>query len=211
MIYSEIIYYTDGSLGEEGMENHIAGYGLIQLDSKGAIVRELKGRIQGWFSSTRSELIAILVAMLISPNNSKVDIFTDSQAAIQAIKKSQKTESIRSWCKAKNPSILGTIVKILKTKNIILQLHKVKAHTGNILNDLADKAAKKGSQEEEITLLAANEIQKIIFKPTWNMQIIDTPIRSFVKTILQTFHKADWLFTSNQKDNIHQRRTDNQD
>lgn len=42
-------------------------------------------RIQNWPSSTRAELMGIFLALLVSPPNSTVHIYTDSQSAIHSI------------------------------------------------------------------------------------------------------------------------------
>ncbi|CAG8748956.1 3011_t:CDS:2, partial [Gigaspora rosea] len=45
------------------------------------------------------------------------------------------------------------------TKNIDMQLHKVKIHMRNALNDLADRAAKKDVQEKEEISINVKETQ----------------------------------------------------
>ena len=92
------------------------------------------------------------------------------------------------------------IVKILDTKNIDMQLHKVKAHVGNMLNDLADKAAKEGAKGKEVISVNVKETQGMLLRPTWNNIAIETPIRSFLKILTQTFQKAEWVFAHNTKD-----------
>ncbi|CAG8835828.1 15636_t:CDS:2, partial [Gigaspora margarita] len=114
------------------------------------------------------------------------------QVAIHTIKRSCESKTTRSWYKMKNPGILGMIVKILETTNIDMRLYKVKAHVGNILNDLANKVAKEGAKEKEIISVNVKETQGIVLRPTWNNISIKTPIRSFLKTLIQTFHKAEW-------------------
>src|SRR5262249_8522418 len=52
-------------------------------------------KIKNWLSSTRTELEAIWIALLVAPANSKVGIHTDSKAAIQAIVRKQKTRKFR--------------------------------------------------------------------------------------------------------------------
>jgi len=65
-------------------------------------------RISNWPSSTRAELYAILLALLICPQNSVVDIFTDSQCAIQGI--TEWLKGGKKWTKFNN-NLLGILVR----------------------------------------------------------------------------------------------------
>ena len=93
--------------------------------------------------------MAILEAQLISPERCEANIYTDSAAAIQAINKSKKGK-VREWLKLNNTAILKAIRLIVKTKNIRLILHKIKAHIGIKENKIADTEAKKGIQEHKV-------------------------------------------------------------
>src|SRR6266513_161346 len=59
----KIIFYTDGSLSKESTRDKVViGYSVVQVDSTNNEVFRYKGRIENWFSSTRAELVAYLVA-----------------------------------------------------------------------------------------------------------------------------------------------------
>ena len=69
----EIIFYTDGSLSRESTRDKVVmGYSVVQVDSTNNEVFRYKGRIENWFSSTRAELVACLVAVLVVPNECTV-------------------------------------------------------------------------------------------------------------------------------------------
>ena len=99
-------------------------------------------RISNWPSSTRAELYAIFLALMISPLDSTVDIFTDSQCAIQGI--TEWLLANKKWIKFNNNLLLFKIGILVKEKNIDLKLNKVKGHSNDFWNDQADKLAKDG-------------------------------------------------------------------
>ena len=107
---------------------------------------KIKGRITNWASSIRAELIAILEALLISPERGVANIYTDSAASIQAIKRIKECKA-RDWLKKNNTAILKAIRQTIETKDIKVIMHKIKAHSGIRENELADLEAKKGSDE----------------------------------------------------------------
>src|SRR5260364_129639 len=87
-IYNSLVFYTDGLLGfSESKEKIEMGCGLVQVTEEGHIICQVACGTEKWFSSTRAELVAILVALLVTPNEKEVEIRTDSSAAIFAIKK----------------------------------------------------------------------------------------------------------------------------
>ena len=70
------------------------GYSVVQVDSTNNEVFRYKGRIENWFSSTRAELVACLVAVLVVPNECIVEIRIDSDAVIYAIMNCFKNKKI---------------------------------------------------------------------------------------------------------------------
>ena len=209
--FHTLTYYTDGSLAKSNTNGCLAGYSIVQVDRKDRIVREIKGRVENWYSSTRSELIAILQAILISPSNKKVEIHTDSQAAIQAINRSLKIERTREWHKTKNSNILGKIRENILTKNIALTLHKVKAHSGIAFNERADNLAKQALRLPTSTHILTSNTKGLLFSPIWNAHYIEVPICSFIKNFLSTYYKAEWTFYRHQSDETHGKRNETKD
>src|SRR6185369_6335480 len=107
---------------------------------------EWKGKIEGPPSSTRAELFAILTVLWISPYNSQIEIYTDSEASIGAINGYTGQRKGKHWSNYSNPILLQTISELIITKNLIIGLNKVMAHQGDELNERADSLAKKGRE-----------------------------------------------------------------
>ena len=71
-------------------------------------------------------------------------IYSDSKAAIDGIQSLKESTSIRDYFKTKNHSLISQIIDCCKTKEINLELIKVKGHSMNKWNDRADKLTKEG-------------------------------------------------------------------
>src|SRR5207247_9877693 len=78
---SKLEFYTDGSLFNQNTLDSSMSFGLIQTHPSSLQVK-LSATIDNWPSSLRSELAAILSALLISPKQCDVTIFTDSESII---------------------------------------------------------------------------------------------------------------------------------
>jgi len=166
----EIIFYTDGSLSRESTRDKVVmGYSVVQVDSTNNEVFRYKGRIENWFSSTRAELVACLVAVLVVPNKCTVEIRIDSNAAIHAITNCLRNEKTRDWLKTKNNNVLQAIKKVCRSKLVQLKFTKVKSHSGNTYNNLADTLAKEGSYEAYSTELNSISSNSIKYIPEWKI------------------------------------------
>ncbi|RHZ70937.1 hypothetical protein Glove_264g30 [Diversispora epigaea] len=87
-----------------------------------------------------AELMAILTCLLVMPDGSTVNIYTDSMCALQNINKLKKNYK-KIWQKCKNPVILQIISEIIKEKTLKITCYKVKAHSGDKFNEIADELA----------------------------------------------------------------------
>lgn len=93
------------------------------------------------------ELVAIAIALSILPENSIVEIYTDSQTTINSIKKYLNISEInKQWFlkKTKCPLLLQIIEEIIFRKNLTVNFNKTPAHSTNELNNQADEATHKG-------------------------------------------------------------------
>jgi len=136
---------------------------------------DLYGKVAtiNWPSSTRAELLAIWTGLLVIPPQATVDLFTDSQAAIDSINKSLSgPSSPRQWLKTNNDSIISNIRHRINTLYLSVKLHKIKGHSGNEYNEMADNLAKqvvRDAKNNPSLILDINNIQQgLRFGPKWN-------------------------------------------
>ena len=134
-----------------------------------------------WPSSTKAELLAILIALIILPPNSRVTIYTDSQAAIDGINKIMNTDILPcQWLKSNNNSLLSNIKGKITYDKLIIKFIKVKGHSGNLINEIVNKLAKDavqiGKYELDSIVTITNNPQYITHGVLWNEIYIDRPI-----------------------------------
>src|SRR5277367_1012048 len=155
--------------------------------------------IANWPSSTREELCAIFTALLAIPEFHHVDIRTDSQAALDGISKISQYGSIRTILGAANNSIICKIIELIQLKSLTVKWTKVKAHEGDINNELADELAKEALElvqydSRRLVNLDVVENNSLGYKYRckWNNIDIDMRFRGFVKMIETDKINAHW-------------------
>ena len=155
----------------------------------------------GWPSSTKAELVAIWTAVLAVPSIfSHINIYTDSQATIDGITNGQNSIwSIRQYSKTPNAAIIEQIIKTAETKGQNIQLIKVKGHSGNIYNDIADDIAKNAvitahQDPSHILDISHNSMQsRMQFKLFWKNLPWDGCLRKNLSVLSALPYCADWV------------------
>ncbi|CAG8748559.1 3865_t:CDS:2, partial [Gigaspora rosea] len=127
----ELYFYTDGSLQLQSMGRSnsmtVIGLGWLQLSNdKSYIVDKGYAKVRDWPSSTRPELAAIWLVILLAPIGAKVSVFSDSLAAIEAIDNDNRLLAYSQFIKIDNFSIVNKIRDIVGLKEITLDVVKVK-------------------------------------------------------------------------------------
>ncbi|GES77440.1 ribonuclease H-like domain-containing protein [Rhizophagus clarus] len=150
-------YYTDGSFTSNFPTSaDIQDTNLIHTNMGAAFCVNNEPSLSAqtnlslWTSSTRSELVAIFMALLTSPIDAKVKIYTDSQM-------------------------------------------KVKGHSGDKMNEIADKLAKSASSSSNYFKNRFNYSNRIVrFFPVYKNIPIEYNLRKFIKTLINTKVAAEW-------------------
>src|SRR5581483_3102786 len=96
--WNAVDIYTDGSMKKYNDTYIKIGIGGIIINLMTQEQVEFKGRCEGFPSSTRAELIAILTALSLLNTKTRATIYTDSQSAIHTIgsKTTQKKRIVKS-------------------------------------------------------------------------------------------------------------------
>ncbi|GBB93795.1 hypothetical protein RclHR1_26940001 [Rhizophagus clarus] len=153
--FEELSFYTDGSV-QNGVPSHLRQRLDDCLDHRSMIINQGAAfveihsnlqfftRIVNWPSSTRAELFAIFLALLVCLRGCRIKIYTDSNYSISTI--TRFLCSRRKFCSRdfNNSLILIYIGILIRDRKLDLELIKVKAHAGDPWNKLADELAKKG-------------------------------------------------------------------
>ncbi|GET00838.1 ribonuclease H-like domain-containing protein [Rhizophagus clarus] len=97
---------------------------------------------ENWPSSLRAELFAILLTLIISPHECRIDINMDSQNSINIIQRilNNPTFSIRDYFHLSNNNvIINNIISIIRVQQLCVKFIKVQAHSDNYFNNQIDK------------------------------------------------------------------------
>ncbi len=164
--YIPLPIYTDGS-----RFNDRAGSGVVCY-KYGELVYEISRHLGTQASVFQAEVLAIKEAMLWSleseHDGEMIDIYVDSQAALQAV----ASFRISSRLVKETVDLLNEV----GGKNL-LTLHWIQAHAGHSGNEKADQLAKKGASDLSL----------------WGSEVIDAPL-SHVKSVFRG--KVDELWSS---------------
>ena len=159
--------HTDGSK----IENQV-GFGINIYNSENRSFK-YSFKIHEEYSNNVAEIMAILTAIKMLPNHSNANVHTDSQVAIEVLKK-----SYRGDFQGFQEEFFGTI----KDKHLNIHLVKVKGHE-DPENIIVDKLAKEGAQGQnmiDITKLLSQN-QKILINTNKKTIIFD--YRKYIKDI----------------------------
>ncbi|GBB85351.1 hypothetical protein RclHR1_11900001, partial [Rhizophagus clarus] len=152
-------YYTDGSLINLGTPEVSMGWSWVQIIPDAGYLNSVAsythGTIQNWPSSTRAEAAAIYAALSVTPADSTVTIYTDSQAAIDGLQlcASSSYSNSRLFYKTTNFELWASIERLVHTKSLAVFPVKVKGHDGNYWNEFADSLANSAHYSDMAPLL----------------------------------------------------------
>ncbi|GBC01944.1 hypothetical protein RclHR1_00440010 [Rhizophagus clarus] len=154
-------YYTDGSLVNLGTPEVSMGWSWVQLipDARylNSVAAYAHGTIQNWPSSTRAEAAAIYATLSVSPDDSTITIYMDSQAAIDGLNlcASSSYTNSRLYYKTTNFELWASIESSIRSKRLIVSPVKVKGYDGNYWNEFADSLANSAHHSDIAPLLPA--------------------------------------------------------
>jgi hypothetical protein len=133
--------------------------------------------------------MAIMTALITIPKNSICTIITDSANCVHTLQDKLKNTitSPRRRLKLNNFLIWDLIMWIIENHNLIINIEKIKAHSGDKYNDQADILAKAGNECPHpiiVNFKFFNKSSLGFFN--WNhIYIVDRNIRSFANIPIQ--------------------------
>jgi hypothetical protein len=145
-----------------------------------------------------------MTCILISPKNTKLQIFTDSAAAIQGINKCKTLKTHLQLRKTNNYNIIKNIIDLEHKLHIRLTITKIKGHSGIEGNEIADKLAKKAWTENantntSLTSQILHRNTEIIL-PRWDKTPLEKPLNQAIKTSYHLVQSTKWaLLNRNRK------------
>ncbi|PKK43249.1 hypothetical protein RhiirC2_804318, partial [Rhizophagus irregularis] len=124
----DFVCYTDGSIKDITKEYVSATFGTTFYNLSLQKILELISSYNNWISSTRAEIFALLITLLIAPSNSNLTVYTDSASVISNFEKFKFynfTLVTRQIFKISNNNILWKIImNIIKENNLSVNIFK---------------------------------------------------------------------------------------
>lgn len=144
--YQEFKLYTDGAcLGNPGP----GGYAAFILNNNLEELTSVSGSTKE-STNNRMELKAVIEALKVIPQKTKVEIYSDSSYVLNGLSKWIKAWKKNGWKTASKKEVanqdLWKKLDELST-NFDLVYKKVKGHSGDQYNEKADKLAKKEAEK----------------------------------------------------------------
>lgn len=145
----KIIIFCDGACSGNQYNNNIGGWGAI-LKYKDNVKHVYGGERNT--SNQRMELTACIKAVeSIKVSNINIDVYSDSAYLVNCMNEKwyEKWEK-NNWRNSKkkpveNQDLWAKLLSLVRKYNV--SFHKVNGHTGVELNELADRLARKGIEE----------------------------------------------------------------
>lgn len=152
------VFYTDGSCLDNGSLVNEGGFGVIGLDKDQKIMLSYSERNKNT-TNNREELKAILYVMQNYGANDAEEmiptVYSDSAYCVNTLNNWMFGWARRGWLKSDNkvPENLDIIKEYYKLYNqgIRINLQKVKGHSTNLWNNLADGLATGRITPEEVS------------------------------------------------------------
>ncbi|KAF9378428.1 hypothetical protein CPC16_011293, partial [Podila verticillata] len=161
---TEIVLFSDGSMVEAGTEKNSMAFGVVIDTGNNTFVPVMGGGVTGFASSTKAELVGLLAAVLSSPRNATVKIYTDNMAVMQNFQKlvqDRHTATARAKLRTTYANWWDKVAIAVKNQGGIVTVEWIKGHAGHAGNEAADRAAKAahGGQQWSLAQGGDGEIQ----------------------------------------------------
>jgi ribonuclease HI len=150
-----------------------------------------------WPSAYKTELMAVLTAIIVCPSNCQVDIFTDCQSLINKFQEiaNYRYTNRRNILKDSHSYLCCIIYETIILLKLTVNFHKVPAHSDNPDNNQAHAFASQAYQFSGVHLTDVPTIH-LPFLPTWQGYVINTHHRHFIRSISKLKGHMSWTMHS---------------
>jgi len=188
---SELHFYTDGSVINLGTSQCSMGIGWVQV-SNDSVLHTFQAQTKYWPCSFKSELTAILSALITAPRNCTINIYTDSQSVISKYNSLSNSTTTIPYTHTPYFSLWNTLINFIKSYNIHIIFHKVTAHQDNKYNNLADQLARNHYNLPYLIFTSYNTYN-LAYTLTFENFPLELPTRRSIRTICHAHIYALWI------------------
>ena len=184
--------YTDGSLQYDVSSMATMGFGWMVVNNEAF---EFSASAILWPSSTKAKMLACLSTLMVVPVNATVTLYTDSAATITGFEKLDEFRNLSARRREKilNFQLWMTVAHIIECKCLTVNMIKVKAHSGDRLNDRADKLAKEAAVSAPRLNIIYLNLPGINVELTVDNLTLETSSRKSIKTLFEAQYFSQFL------------------
>ncbi|RIA83135.1 hypothetical protein C1645_834274 [Glomus cerebriforme] len=174
--------FLDGSVKHLTTQNCRIGFGWVETSAHANTI-QFYGRTTYLPSAMKAETMAVVTAIITTPPNSSINIYTDSANLISTYHRFITFPvSSRQSLKFNNYLLWLTLKQYITNNNLTISLFKVKSHSNDISNDMADHLAKLECDLPQPIIINPRSIPSSSGNLTWNnLGIVDKSIRKWGK------------------------------
>src|SRR5437868_9384723 len=182
--YSLLSFYTDGSLVNAASTEARMGAAFI-LTEPAALNLQLAVSTTTWPSAYKAELLAVLLALLVAPNNCSVNLYSDCESIIKHFDYINNGGfiNIRNIFKQPHHNLWLTILQEIQKKNLTVVWHKVVSHSNDLQNNAVDRLARTSAHNHVSVVNSDIGYNSNLYLPWWNSRLINTHYRHFIRSL----------------------------
>src|ERR1043165_5694502 len=160
------------------------GIGWVQVTNN-FVLHTFQAQAKLWPCSFKSELTAILLALITAPRNCTVNIYTNSQSVISKYQNLSNFSTTLSYTHTPYFSLWNIFINFIN-------FYKVTAHQDNIYNNLADRLAHNHYNLSYLSFMPYN-----IYNSAYTLVLenfpLELPTRRSIRTICHAHINALWI------------------
>ena len=161
---------------------------------------EFKATTENFPSSYKTEILAVLTALLIIPKNCIVTFYVDNKAVTEYLNHHPDSPSPCNFFKEDSNIYWNTIKDIISTNNLTVKFIKIPAYSGIYWNEYIDKLAKSAhGSNQPLFQLRHTSLPDIKYFPHWNNILVEKNLRKFITNMSWNTGFEKWLTLNRNK------------
>jgi ribonuclease HI len=199
-----VILYSDGSLKEAASSNVSMAFGVVYQAGNDEFPIVTAGRVGGYGSSTKAELVGLLASILASPRRTETTIYIDNAAVVGQFRMMVKE---RMDCterqRLRSPSIgwWAAVHRAFVEQGEMITVKWVKGHAVCKGNIAADKVANSG-HIKDMWKLKDREHSDLICHARFQNMTAEDDLRRILKRQSAVRNNANWTQQNRTMSNI---------